>query len=78
MEEEEKKHFEKIEEYGENEKPTEEDIRIVEKVLKYAASCNYMMFSEEDAISVMQRSTNILKWNFGYNEWQKKEKVLEE
>jgi len=68
--EEDRNFFERIEEYREDEKPTEEEIRTTEKVLKYAAQCNYIGFSTEDAIDVMQRSTNILKWNFGY--WGKK------
>lgn len=37
--------------------------------MKYAAECNYMQFGEEDMIEVTQRSTNILKWNFGYGEF---------
>lgn len=69
MNKEEREFLAKIEEYSEDKKPTEEEIRIVEKVLKYAAQCNYMQFNEEDMIDVTQKSTNILKWSFGYGEF---------
>jgi hypothetical protein len=61
-----KKFFDSIPEYGEEDQPSEEDIRTVEKVLKYAAGCNYMGFSEKDAILVNKYSTNVLRWSLNY------------
>lgn len=59
------KFFDSIPEYGESDHPTEEDIRTVEKVLKYAAGCNHMGFSQDDAILVTNYSTNVLRWSLG-------------
>lgn len=61
-----KKFFDSIPEYREGDQPSEEDIRTVEKVLKYAAGCNYMGFSEQDAILVNKYSTNVLRWSLNY------------
>lgn len=63
-----KKFFDSIPEYGEDDHPTEEDIKTVEKVLKYAAGCNYMGFSEQDAILVSRYSTNVLRWSLRYGD----------
>ena len=55
-----------ISDYPESSKPSKEEIETVKKVLKYASQCKYMSFTKEDALLVMQVSTNILEWNFGY------------
>lgn len=62
------KHFLSIESYPGNEKPSLDEIKTVEKVLKYASSCNWMGFTKEDALLVFGVSTNILKWGLNYNE----------
>lgn len=61
-----KKFFDSIPEYPEGKVPSEEDINTFEKVLKYAAGCNYMGFSEQDAILVSRYSTNVLRWSLHY------------
>lgn len=61
-----KRFFDSIPEYPKGESPSKEDIRTVEKVLKYAAGCNYMGFSEQDAILVNKYSTNVLRWSLNY------------
>ena len=57
----------------EEKKPTEEEINITEKVLRYAANCNYIVYSISDALNTMQQTTYILKWNFEYGKWKRKE-----
>ena len=59
-------HWNKIPDYSENEQPSREDIIACEKVLKYAATCNYIQFDKLDALRTMEETTNILKWNFKY------------
>ena len=66
MNKEEKVYLNKIPDYPENEKPTAEEIKTVEKVLKYASQRNYIPFRLEDLLEIIQKSTNILKWNFRY------------
>ena len=61
-----KKFFDSIPEYGEGYQPTEKDIETVEKVLKYASGCNYMGFSEKDAILVTKYCTNVIRWALHY------------
>lgn len=63
-----KKFFDSIPEYPEGKSPSKEDIETVEKVLKYAAGCNYMGFSEQDAILVSRYLTNVLRWSLGYSD----------
>jgi len=59
--------YNSIPDYTEDTKPTKEEIEIVEKVLKYASKCKYISFTEDDFHTVLESSTHILKWNFGYN-----------
>lgn len=66
MNKEEKVYLNKIPDYLENEKPTAQEIKTVEKVLKYASQRNYIPFRPEDLLEVIQKSTSILKWNFRY------------
>lgn len=48
------------------EKPSLDEILVVEKVLKYASECKWVVFTKEDLEIVMGCSTNVLKWGLGY------------
>lgn len=61
-----KKYFEKISNYSDGEEPTLEEIKICEKVLKYACECKWLGFNENDLGLVLEHTTHPLKWNFGY------------
>jgi len=55
-------YFDGIHEYGDGESPSFEELRTVEKVLKYASQCNYIGFTGADARLVMSCTTNVLGW----------------
>ena len=59
-------YFDIIPEYGDGERPSFEELRTVEKVLKYASRCEYMGFTGADARLVMSCTTSVLKWSLNH------------
>ena len=57
------KFFDAIPHYGDGDRPSENDVVVAEKVLKYAAQCNYIGFTKDDALLTMRYSTNVLRWS---------------
>ena len=76
LEQDREKYWKRIRKYpgvAKGDKPSKEEIETAERVLKYAAECNYMRFGKDDALTVMEITTNMLKRNLGHYGWQQKE-----